>query len=88
MTILIASSTCYPCITFEPIINEVYKEKNSVIYRINISLLTENEINRFRTYYAFKVTPTIFTIKDGIVTSESTGVLSKDELISWIDENA
>ena len=87
MTILIASSTCYPCITFEPIINEVYKEKNSVIYRINISLLTENEINRFRTYYAFKVTPTIFTIKDGIVTSESTGVLSKDELISWIDEN-
>lgn len=87
MTILIASSTCYPCITFEPTINEVYKEKNSVIYRINISLLTENEINRFRTYYAFKVTPTIFTIKDGIATSESTGVLSKDELISWIDEN-
>ncbi|MGN1371841.1 MAG: thioredoxin family protein [Candidatus Coprovivens sp.] len=88
MTILIASSTCYPCITFEPTINEVYGEKNSVIYRINISLLSENEINRFRTYYAFKVTPTIFTIKDGIATSESTGVLSKDELISWIDENA
>ncbi len=88
MTVLIASSTCYPCLTFEPVINEVYQEKEATIYRINISMLSETEVTRFRTYYAFKVTPTIFTIKDGIATSESTGVLSKEELISWIDKNA
>lgn len=88
MTVLIASSTCYPCLTFEPVINEVYQEKEATIYRINISMLSETEVTRFRTYYAFKVTPTIFTIKDGIATSESTGVLSKEELISWIDQNA
>lgn len=88
MTVLVASSTCYPCLTFEPIINEVYQEKEATIYRINISMLSADEVNRFRTYYAFKVTPTIFSIKDGIATSESTGVLSKEELISWIDKNA
>lgn len=87
MTVLIASSTCYPCLTFEPTINEVYKEKNSKIYRLNISLLSEGEITRFRTYYAFKVTPTIFTIKDGVATAESTGVLTKEELIDWLDKN-
>ena len=88
MTILIASSTCYPCLKFEPTIDEVYKERNAKIYRINISLLSEEEVNRFRTYYAFKVTPTIFTIKEGIATAESTGNLSKEELINWLDKNA
>lgn len=86
-TVLIASSTCYPCITYEPIINEVYQEKNATIYRINISTLTENEITRFRTYYAFKLTPTIFTIKEGIAVAEKTGSSTKEELITWLDEN-
>lgn len=88
MAVLIASSTCYPCLKFEPTIDEVYKERNAKIYRINISLLSEEEVNRFRTYYAFKVTPTIFTIKEGIATAESTGNLSKEELINWLDKNA
>ena len=86
-TVLVASSTCYPCLTYEPIINEVYEERETTIYRINISMLTENEITRFRTYYAFKLTPTIFTIKDGIAAFEKTGSSTKEELIDWLDKN-
>jgi len=88
MVVLVASSTCYHCITYEPIINEVFKSLDRKIYRINITALTDDEVTRFRTYYAFQVTPTIFTIKDGIVTAESTGTMTNEELTNWLNDNA
>ncbi len=87
MTILIASTTCYPCITFEPIINEVFKKVDKTIYRINITALTEKENARFRTYYHYTSTPTIFTIKDGIVKAQSVGMLTEEELTTWVKNN-
>ncbi len=88
MTVLISNATCYPCLEFEPIINEVYEERNATIYRINMSVLSKDEVTRFRTYYAFKQTPTLFVVKNGIATSESVGILAKEDLISWLDKNA
>lgn len=88
MTIFISSTTCYHSITFESVIDKVYGSLNKKIYRINITSLTDEEIERFRTYYAFKVTPTIFTIKDGIVTSEVTGTMTEEELTTWAKENS
>lgn len=87
MTILIASTTCYACITFEPVINEALEETEKTIYRIDVTSLTEKEIDRFRTYYAFTKTPTIFTIKNGLVKSELIGTTTKEELITWISNN-
>lgn len=87
MTVFVASTTCYPCITFEPIINEVYSTLNKKIYRINVSALTTEETTRFRTYYAFTVTPTIFTVKEGIVTAETTGIMTNEELTNWVNQN-
>ena len=84
MAILIASSKCYYCLTFEPTINEVFTDNNKTIYRIDIASLTSDEASRFRTYYAFTSTPTIFTIKDGIATSELKGTTTKEELGSWV----
>ncbi len=88
MTILIASNTCYHCATFEPIINEVLQAKNKIIYRLDVAKLTSTEVERFRTYYAFTVTPTIFVIKDGVVKAETTGSMSKEDFEKWLNENA
>lgn len=87
MAVLVASETCYASISFEPTLDEVFKSENKKIYKINISELTSVEETRFRTYYAFKSTPTIFTIKAGIVTSDHVGTMSKEDLISWVKEN-
>ena len=88
MTILIASTTCYHCITFEPTISEVFKAQDKTVYRINITALSDEEIERFRTYYAFEITPTIFKIENGIAVSEITGSISAEDLTTWVQENA
>lgn len=88
MTILIASTTCYHCIVFEPTVSEVFKEQGKTIYRINITALTNDETTRFRTYYAFEITPTIFRIENGIAVSELTGVATSEELTIWTQKNA
>ena len=87
MTILISSTTCYHCVTFEPTVNEVFKEKDKKIYRINVLSMSEKEVERFRTYYAFTKTPTIFNIKNGYATAENVGTMTKEELSTWIDNN-
>ena len=63
-------------------------EQNKNIYRINITAFTKEEDARFRTYYAYTIAPTIFTVKDGFASAEITGTISKEELSNWIKENA
>lgn len=89
MVVLVASSTCYGCITFEPVVNEVFKEKNQTVYRLDVISLSKDELTRFRTYYAFTVTPTLFVIKDGVVVADTarTGAMSKADLTKWVNEN-
>lgn len=84
MTVIVTSTTCYYSMEYEPIVDEVYKDLDKVIYRINITSLTSEEIKRFRTYYAFGETPTIFQIKDGVVTTELVGKQSKEDLVNWL----
>ena len=88
MTILISSTTCAACVTFEPTISEVYKNLDKKIYRINVTAMSKEEVERFRTYYKFTVTPTIFMIKDGYVKAETTGQMFADELTTWVTTNA
>lgn len=88
MTILIASKSCYHCITFEPVVNEVCKDLDKNIYKIDIMELTDEENDIFRTYYAYKSAPTLFTIKDGVVKSDVTGTMTNENLKKWLNENA
>ncbi len=89
MTVLVASSTCYGCISFEPVIDEVFKANDKKIYRLDIQRMSEEEVTRFRTYYAFHVTPTLFVIKNGVVTADTgrTGTMRKADLEQWVKEN-
>ena len=87
MNVLVSSKTCYFCMTFEPIIEEVLKDTDKVIYRIDIESMEDSEVNKFREYYAFTITPTIFVIKDGIVVSERLGTMDKATFESWSNTN-
>ena len=87
MIVMVTSSTCLFCVEYEPIVDEVFKDLDGIIYRINITSLSNEEIERFRSYYAFKITPSIFTLKDGIVKKELVGKQTKDTLTNWIKKN-
>ncbi len=87
MIVLVASTTCYSCITFEPVIDEVFNDLGKTIYRLNITSMSKDDVTRFRTYYAFKSTPTIFVIRDGIVVADVRGAMNEENLKRWLDEN-
>ena len=82
---LIASQTCYHCITFEPIANEVFQSKNKILYRLNITSMSEDEITRLRNYYPFTSTPTILSIKEGAVSTYIEGSQDESTFSSWVD---
>ncbi len=88
MYVLISSTTCYACLTYEPVINETFEKLDKKVYRLDIVSLKQEEVTRFRTYYAFKKTPTIFTIKNGIATSETVGTMNQENLTKWVNETA
>ena len=87
MNILVSSNSCYFCYNFEPIVEDVLTKLNKKIYMIEINSLEKEELQKFRTYYAFTITPTIFTIKNGIVANEKTGTQTAEELEAWATEN-
>lgn len=87
MVVLVASETCYASMSFEPLLNEVFSEYDMTLYKVNISKYTKEQEQTFRTYFAYTSTPTLFTIKAGIVTSVNVGTLSEENLRAWIEEN-
>ncbi len=87
MLVLISSQTCYYCITFEPILNEVLSENNNKVLRLNISKMSSAEKERLRNYYAFKSAPVLLVIKDGTVVKDLTEALTKPEFTKWYNEN-
>ena len=88
ITALISSETCYFCVTFEPIANDVLKEQNQVAYRLNITNMSTEEVNRLRNYYAFTSTPTLLSIKNGAVATATEGALSAEEFTEWLKNNS
>lgn len=87
MLVIISSQTCYFCVTFEPIINEVLVTKNDKILRLNISKMNKEETKRLRSYYKFTEAPTILVIKKGEVVADQVGAMSKEEFDAWYDKN-
>lgn len=84
MVVLIASTNCYHCAAYEPIVDEVFGKNNKTIYRINVISLTKAEGQRLLSYYYFTDTPTIFSVKDGYVSSELKRTTTKEDLDKWV----
>ena len=76
------SKTCLPCKASLSIIEEVLKFYNNVTFckvdRDNENILSDG--------FNVKSVPCLFLIKDGKIIKKEVGLLSKDELISLIDE--
>ncbi len=89
MIVLVASSSCSSCVQFEPDVEKVFAELDKKIYRVDIKSMNEEEINAFREYYAFTITPTIFVVKDGVVVADTarTGRMKPEDLKEWLDKN-
>ena len=89
MTILISSQTCLGCLIFEPDLENALAEADKKIYRLDITEWSDSDKNRLRTYYHFSRTPSLFVVKNGIVTKDSSNVDEddKDGLIKWAIDN-
>ncbi len=87
MAVLIAKETCYYSLTFEETIDAVLNREEKTIYKLNISHMEKEELERLRTYYRFTITPTIFKIENGIVTSELIEAQTEENFTRWVEEN-
>ena len=88
MTVLISSQNCMGCLLFEPELEKALDEHKKTIYRLDITNWDEDEKLRFRTYYHFTATPTIFVVEEGIVTKDSTNIPEDvQKLVEWTLEN-
>ena len=87
MTVFISKETCYYCLTFEETIDTVLKESEKKIYKLNISNMTKEEIERLRSYYRFTITPTIFKIEQGIIVSDLIEAQTEDNFRKWAADN-
>lgn len=86
ITVMISSSTCYFCLTFEPILNEALKEQEKIVYRLNIHDMNNETLKRLREYYPYKMTPSLFSVRDGLVIEEITGLQEKEVISKWLSE--
>lgn len=76
---------CSHCEAFEPTVTEVVKEKDILIYSINLAELTENEYAKIENKTFIKGTPTTIYVKEGKVQSTKlVGNKSKEELIEFL----
>lgn len=87
MIVVISSDTCFYCVTFEPILNEVLVAKKGEAIRLNITNMNTKETDRLRNYYAFNAAPTLLYIENGEVVADFEGYMDKDTLSTWYDEN-
>ena len=76
---------CSHCEAFEPTLKEVIKEKDILIYSINLKNLTEEEYAKLENKTFIKGTPTMVYIEEGSVQSTKlVGNKSKEDLIDFL----
>lgn len=84
----IYSKTCLACLNFDEKLAEILKDSDKKVYRITITDMSEEEVKRFRTYYSFTSTPTLFVIQNGIVKSDMDATEELETVTNWINEYA
>ena len=75
------STWCQPCKTMSPILEEVEKETGVTIQKIDVDEDEEHVIA-----YGIRNIPTLIFIKDNEIVDKISGTVSKEVLISKIDE--
>ena len=70
---------CGPCKMLSPIIDEVAKEENVKLIKINVD--NHEELSR---RFGIMSIPTVIVFKNGEESHKNIGLTSKEEIISWI----
>lgn len=78
------ASWCGPCQKLKPIYEEVSEE----IEEVNFGKVNMEEHSSLATKYGVQALPTLVIIKDGDIVAKNEGMISKDDLKSWIQEKA
>lgn len=87
LNIIIFSSTCYACANFETVMQPILKDLDVTLNKIDVIQLSESERDVLDGYFNITMTPTIYTVRDGVVKSELVGTLSDTEFRTWAEEN-
>lgn len=85
LVVIVSSSACSHCLNFEPVVNKVLTELNSSIYRLDILSLTIPDKNKLDTYYTITGTPTLLSIKNGIVIDATSGEKTEASFKEWYE---
>ena len=72
---------CQPCKTMSPILDEIEKETEVEVRKIDVD---DNE--EMVIAYGIRNIPTLIFIKDGAVVDKISGTISKEALINKINE--
>ena len=75
---------CGPCKKLAPIYEEVSEE----VENVNFGKVDMEEHQQLGGKMGVRALPTLLIIKDGEETARNSGLMSKDQLKSWIQEKA
>ncbi|EGQ43611.1 MAG: thioredoxin [Candidatus Nanosalina sp. J07AB43] len=78
------ASWCGPCQKLKP----VYEEVSNEIEDVNFGKVNMEENSDLATSYNVKALPTLLIIQDGDVVAKNEGFMNKEQLTSWVEENA
>ena len=82
--ILISLSTCLNCLKVKSILNDYIKEKNKLIYEIELNEYTSIDSSIF--YYPIDHTPLLVFIKEGnVVDEKQKNLIDKDEVFNLLN---
>ena len=78
------ASWCGPCQKLKP----VYEEVSNEIDDINFGKVNMEENSDLATSYNVKALPTLLIIQNGDIVAKNEGFMNKEQLTSWVEENA
>ncbi len=87
MLVMISSETCSFSILAETDYNRVLSEEKRLMYRLDITAMTDEENSRLRNIYPYTATPTVLAVKDGSIVSEVEGTQTESEFRNWVRSN-
>ncbi|MFH1655835.1 MAG: thioredoxin [Candidatus Omnitrophota bacterium] len=75
---------CMPCKMIAPILDEIFKEYSG---RLKIAKINIDEGQNTATKYGIMSIPTLMFFKNGVVSDQVVGALTREQLIKKIQDN-
>lgn len=85
--VYLGSTTCGHCQDYAPIVEKACVEKGATIYKVMLDLSDGADNKAFIEEYGLEYTPTTYYFEEGKVKDSFVGVVTVDELMSFIKKN-